>query len=67
MVSIAMVSQYLEGVDFPASRQEVIDCAEDRNAPPDVIEGLESMPEPRDGRYYSMAAVWDAIGELEQI
>ena len=65
MVSTATVAQYLEGLDFPASKQEIIDYAEERNAPPDVLDALSRMPEPRDGKYYSMASVWDAVGEIE--
>jgi len=65
MVSAAVVSQYLEGLDFPATKREVIEYAEDRGAPPDVLDALERVPEPADGRYYSMAAVWDVMAEVE--
>jgi hypothetical protein len=64
MVSTAVVSQYLEGLDFPAGKQEIIDYADDRQAPPDVINTLSRMPEPSDGMYYSMASVWDAMSNM---
>ncbi|MHB0914004.1 MAG: DUF2795 domain-containing protein [Armatimonadota bacterium] len=65
MVSTATISQYLEGLDFPATKQEMIDYAEDRNAPPDVLDTLSNLPEPSGGKFYSMADVWDAVGEIE--
>lgn len=64
MVSTAVVSQYLEGLDFPASKNEIVNYAEERNASPEVLNALDKTPEPMDGRYYSMAAVWDALGEV---
>lgn len=60
MVSTAKVMQFLEGINFPANRQQVIDYAKDNNAPQDVIEMLQRLPE---GIYYSMAGVLDAIGQ----
>lgn len=65
MVSVAVVSQYVEGIDFPASKQDIVDYAEERNAPPDVMDILGSLPEPRDGWYANIRSVWDALSELE--
>lgn len=65
MVSTASVSQYLEGLDFPASKEQVIDYAAEHNAPPDVLDALSDMPEPAGDRFYSMAGVWDAVGEVQ--
>lgn len=59
MVSTAKVSQYLEGIDFPANKQQLIDYAHDNDAPQDVLDILQKLPE---GRYFSMAGVWEAIG-----
>lgn len=59
MVSAAKVSQFLEGLDFPANKQQVIDFAMDNNAPQDVLDILRQMPE---GKYFSMAGIWEAIG-----
>lgn len=64
MVSTAVVSQYLEGLDFPATKQEIIEYAEDRNATSNVLDALDFLPDPPDGKFYSIAAVWDAIGEI---
>lgn len=64
MVSTAVLSQYLDGLDFPASKAEVLSYAEDRGSPTDVLRVLEEMPGPPDGRYYSLASIWDAAGAI---
>ena len=64
MVSTATISQYLDGLEFPATKQEIFEYAEERNAPPDVLDSLNQMPTPADYKYYSMAGVWDAVGEI---
>jgi hypothetical protein len=61
MVSTAKVSQVLEGVNFPASKQDLIRYAQDRNGPQDVMDALHQIP---DQQYYSMAGVWEAIGDI---
>ena len=61
MVSTAKVSQFLEGLDFPVNKQQIIDFAMDNNAPQDVLDILRQMPE---GRYFSMAGIWEAIGRV---
>lgn len=65
MVSTATVSRYLEGLDFPATKQDIIEYAEDQNAPPDLLDVLHRMAEPADREYYCMAGIWDAIEEAE--
>lgn len=62
MVSTATVSQALQGLDFPATKQECIDYARRRNAPQDVIDVLHRLP---DRQYFSMAGIWDAMGDIE--
>ena len=62
MVSTAKVSQFLEGLDFPATKQECVEYAHRRNAPQDVMDVLHRLP---DRQYFSMAGIWDAIGNLE--
>lgn len=59
MVSNAVVAEVLKGMEFPADRQKCVDYAKKRNAPKEVVEALERMPE---GKYASMAGVWHAIG-----
>ncbi len=61
MVSTAIIAQYLEGCSFPCSRQELINFARSKNAPNDVLNTLQLLP---DRTYNSMAGVWDAIGEV---
>ncbi len=62
MAATETISQYLEGIDFPATKQDFIDYVERREAPKEVLDILEDLPE---GTYYSMAALWDAVGEIE--
>lgn len=58
MVSSAKVSQFLEGVNFPADKNQIIDYAEKYNAPRDVLDVLHRMPE---DKYYSIAGVLESI------
>jgi hypothetical protein len=39
------VQRYLGGVDYPASKQTIIEAAEDSGAGDDVLEALERLPE----------------------
>jgi len=64
MISTATIAEYLEGLVFPASKEEIVEYAEERCAPPDLLQALEEMMDPIDGNYYSIAAVWDAIGTI---
>ena len=40
-------SQYLEGVDYPASKEEVISAAEGNGAPDTMIRMLEGLSRPK--------------------
>ncbi len=40
------VAQYLEGVDYPASKEEVISAAEGNDAPEAMIRVLEGLSRP---------------------
>ncbi|MHB0937702.1 MAG: DUF2795 domain-containing protein [Armatimonadota bacterium] len=62
MVSTATIAQVLDGLDFPASKQDMIRYAQERNAPKDVMETLHQLP---DRQYQSMAGVFEAVGEVE--
>jgi hypothetical protein len=44
---------------WPADREALIRCAEELNAPPDIIEQLRQLP---DGTFSHTEAVWEAIG-----
>ena len=39
------VQRYLGGIDYPASKREIIETAEDSGAGDDVLEALERLPE----------------------
>jgi hypothetical protein len=60
MASVAVISEVLKGMDFPATRQKCVDYAKQRSAPKEVIEALGRMP---GDRFESMSSVWKAIGE----
>ena len=44
-VSAADVHRYLGGIDYPASKMEMIDYARDKGADDEVIEALNLLPE----------------------
>jgi len=62
MVSTAIIAPYLEGLDFPATKQEIIDYVEPKDPPADIVEILEKLPEET---YFSLASLWQAIGDVE--
>jgi hypothetical protein len=41
---VIQMTKYLKGADFPASKEDMIACAEDNDAPDEVIEAIESLP-----------------------
>ncbi len=51
--------QYLQGVDFPAYRDELVSAAQNNNAPQDFIEHLEGLNE---GQYSSFNEVLTEVG-----
>lgn len=59
MVSTAKISSYLEGIEFPVSKEQIVAYAKGRGAPADVMEALEKM---RGGKFYTHAGIWDAVG-----
>lgn len=56
------IAHYLKGMDFPASKQELVQHARDNHADQEVLEVLEQMPE-RD--YGDMADVMKGVGQVE--
>ena len=54
------VQKYLSGVDYPASKDELVQHARSQNAPDDVIEALESLP---DGEYDGPNRVSSAVAK----
>lgn len=61
-INPARVQQFLEGVDYPASKEELIEHARGRGADADVIDMLQQLPT---RRYNRPTDVSEAIGELE--
>lgn len=61
-VSPALVEKYLQGIDYPAQKEDLIEQAEDNNAPDEVLDMLEQLP---DTEYDRPTDVAKAIGKLE--
>jgi hypothetical protein len=62
VISPAVVEKYLKGLSYPASKQDLIDKAEENNAPEDVLLTLESLEEEE---FHSPVDVSKAFGEIE--
>ncbi|MGE5475423.1 MAG: DUF2795 domain-containing protein [Bacteroidales bacterium] len=56
------ILHHLKGVDFPASKQGLIEQAQKNNAEGDIIDILRQMP---DQQYQSMADVLKGVGRVE--
>ncbi|GAB2905586.1 DUF2795 domain-containing protein [Nonomuraea fastidiosa] len=52
------LQKHLSGVDYPASKQDLIKAAREQNASKDILKALESMP---DREYDGPNAVSQAI------
>jgi hypothetical protein len=39
------IAHFMEGLEFPASKEELVTYAEDNNAPQEVIDILEHLPD----------------------
>ncbi len=59
-MSLRSVVQYLKGLDLPATRDEIILKARQNDAPQDVVNVLERIP---DRVYEEMDDIWRAIGQ----
>jgi hypothetical protein len=59
MSSPAQVQQYLAGADYPSSREELLQHAEDMGAPQEVVEALEGIA---DKEYRSPADLMEELG-----
>jgi hypothetical protein len=44
---------------FPADREALLQCAEELNAPPDILDKLRRLP---DGTFTHTEAVWESLG-----
>jgi len=61
-VNPIQVQKYLKGVDYPASREDLMAHAEDNGADEDVLDLLDQLP---DEEYETPADVSKAIGEIQ--
>ena len=59
------VLQYVEDVDYPASREDLVSAAKDKNAPQEVIELLEGLEE-RGSEYNDSDEVREALAYEDQ-
>ena len=59
MTSPAQIQQYLAGAEYPASREELLQHAEDMGAPQEIIEALEGVA---DKEYRSPADLMEELG-----
>ena len=53
--------RYLEGIDFPANRMDILHTAQQHHADPQMIEVLEKLP---DEQYGSMDEVMREYGNI---
>jgi hypothetical protein len=60
--SPANVAHHLSGIDFPASKQDLVKHAKEKNADQEVIQVLDQMP---DQDYGGMADVMKGVGKIE--
>lgn len=62
MVSTGEVLEYLHGIDLPKSKADLMKYAQSKNAPKDVIETLNRLP---DKQFGNAADITRAIGQIE--
>ena len=53
------IASYLRPSIWPADRSELVACAQELEAPADVVDQLRQLP---DGTYTHTEAVWEALG-----
>ncbi len=63
--SSANVTHHLEGMHFPASKEDLLLRARDSGAGQDTLEVLESFPD--DAEFESLADVIKAYGQADQV
>ena len=61
-VNPIQIQKFLKGVDYPASKSDLLENAEEEGADEDVRETLERLP---DAEYQSPADVSEALGKIE--
>ncbi len=53
--------QYIEGADYPASKEEIISAAESNGAPESVVEAIGRLPTPE------FASAEDVLADLRAV
>jgi hypothetical protein len=62
MSTIASIAGYVQGIDFPKSKSDIVEYVREKNAPDKVIDVLEKLPD----RYYeSMSDLMKGVGQVE--
>jgi hypothetical protein len=56
------VQKYLGGIDYPASKDDIVSAAESSGADDDVLEALRSIP---DQEYDAPTAVSSAVSDVD--
>ena len=64
MVNPAEVQNYLSGVDYPATKQDIMQAAQDGDAPDDVISAINMLP---DQEFDSPTDVTRAISNMQNM
>lgn len=60
--SSSNIANYLKGIDFPASKDDIVIYAEDNSAPQEVLDVLENLP---DQEFNSIADLMQGVGQAE--
>ncbi len=53
------ISAYLEDIKFPCSRENLLGCAEENNAPDLILDAIEDLPQKR------FNGVWEILANLQ--
>lgn len=61
-VSPAQIQKFLSGMEYPARKRDLIEHAQDRGAPQEVISTLKHLPDK--GEFATPAEVSKALGEV---
>lgn len=54
----SQLTAYLDDIIFPCSRREILECAEDNEAPDLLLDAIEDLP---DRRYWSVGDILSRI------
>ncbi len=62
LASPALIQKYLKGMSYPADKNTLMTCANENNAPKEVTEVINRLPEME---YISPAHVMKEVGKIE--